>query len=154
MFWVSIGQVLSEYGQGTVTPKKYVHTVSVVFTLSCSLINPLTCTLNSPNGLSWTNITPLYNVHVFCVCFVWFSMFLIIYFINSFMIFHKFSKFFMFKIEKLLGFGRFIFTIFKNKNINPVSVTYPISNMNRAYHTCTVVQVRTNFVMLQVGMIS
>ena len=44
------------------------------------------------------------------------------------MILHNFSKIFMFKIEKLLGFGRFIFTIFKNKNINPVSVTYTISN--------------------------
>ena len=32
------------------------------------------------------------------------------------------------KIEKLLGFERFIFMIFFNKNINPASVTYHNSN--------------------------
>ena len=41
MFWVSFARVRSEYGQGTVTVKKCAHTVSVVFSLSYSLMNPL-----------------------------------------------------------------------------------------------------------------
>ena len=56
-------------------------------------------------------------------------MILNIYFINSFIINHNYLNFLPDKIEKLLGFGRFIFMILKNININPVSVTYPNSNL-------------------------
>ena len=45
--------------------------------------------------------------------------------------FHNFSNFLMFKVEKILGFGRFIFMILGNKSINPVLVTYP--NSKRAF---------------------
>ena len=62
----------------------------------------------------------------------------------TFTILYNFSNFHVFKIEKLLGFGRFIFTIFKNENINSVSVTYPISN--RAYSQNPLVQVLYRFI--------
>jgi len=96
---------------------------------SCGIVTPRTCTLNNPNVLSWTNITSMHNVHVlFCVFSHDFHDCNYIFFINSFMIFTTFFKIFIYKIGKLHGFGSFIFMIFKNKNINPVSVTYTISN--------------------------
>ena len=111
---MSIGQVRSGYGQGTVTPQKYVHTVSVVISLFCSFINPLTYTVNSPDGLLWNNITPLYNVHVFmCVFNMFFYDFSYIFYVQNCTrsrFFITFRTFHVFKIEKLLGFGRFIWT--------------------------------------------
>ena len=137
MFWMSIGQVRSGYGQGTVTPQKYVHNVSVVISLSCSFINPLTYTVNSPDGLLWNNITPLYNVHVFMrVFYMFFYDFSYIFYVQNCTrsrFFITFRTFHVFKIEKLLGFGRFIFTILRNKNISPVSMTYRKSNWARSW---------------------
>lgn len=70
MFWASFARVRSEYGQGTVTVKKCAHTVSVVFALSHSLMNPLRTIQNDRQTVPMhlNDLIELFK-HFFCTQF-------------------------------------------------------------------------------------